>query len=384
MAHSVANKIWGISIPEFLVVFGSEDHSRATLIYDIWLAEDFCSSGDNGGCSKSSSKGSLFQRNCCKEQVSPTAETIILAINLLLTICFRAMLMTTMAKNGISVVELQRRPVVKQKANLSITQTTMEVVAWREGEPHMSWNVERDDVVLYWARSGSNEGQGASGKMPVLALIIVSDSGSPQRLKMVSAKSFRKRQTTRKTWIWMTTGNEAMSDTLCNRNAICQIVICHEAVRTGYGIAVIQVVQCHWGGTALGNIMRGNTCTCCKLSWDKAVRLVSGCAWRFSQYCELSIMASIFVPTTVSAPHRPYRGGTSRSGGNEGSIWYSNYLKSRKVVIYILASVECGRVYPMHNFVVTWDCIGQTYCCRQEARYSQLNNFPDDGRQGRK
>src|SRR6059058_2680544 len=109
--------------------------------------------GHRGFCQLRTRK--VFQCDRCKKQPSLTAGTVFQDAKLPLTAWFAAIYHLTQSKNGISSVELARRPT----AWLAEHELVRAMAAREAAKPKLAGRVEMDDAHL-----GGERGRGAAGK----------------------------------------------------------------------------------------------------------------------------------------------------------------------------------------------------------------------------
>src|SRR3954454_19675364 len=193
-ADGLRRSVKGLSEVEFRERLGTEEACRQTLFEMRWREGLTCPAcGHRGFCRLKTRE--LFQCNRCKKQVRLTAGTVFQDTKLPLTVWFAAVYHLTQSKNGISSIELGRRPGVKQGTAWLMKHKLMRVMAAREaGKPKLSGRVEMDDAYLGGERQGGKRGRGAAGKKPFVAAVETTAERKPRRLRLTVVKGFRKRE----------------------------------------------------------------------------------------------------------------------------------------------------------------------------------------------
>ena len=98
----------GMSIPDFMQQYGTEDKCRHEILQLRWPNGFICPNcGNDTYCTII--KREVFQCNRCHSQTSITAGTIFHSTNLPLTKWYFAIFLMTQSKNGISALELSRQ-----------------------------------------------------------------------------------------------------------------------------------------------------------------------------------------------------------------------------------------------------------------------------------
>ena len=98
----------GMSIPEFMNQYGTEQKCRETLFKLRWAKGFICPRCDNKTYCQIKRK-KLLQCHRCHHQTSLTAGTIFHSSHLPLRLWFLAIFLLTQSKNGISALELSKQ-----------------------------------------------------------------------------------------------------------------------------------------------------------------------------------------------------------------------------------------------------------------------------------
>ncbi len=307
MAHNLAAKVRGMSLPEFIKAFGTEEQCRQALVEAKWPKGFICPSCGHRGHSVLKGRRGLFQCNRCKRQVSPTAGTLFHATKLPLTTWFLAMHLVATSKNGISSVELGRHIGLKQQRAWKVKQKIMHAMERRERDLPLRGRVEMDDAYLGGVRPGGKRGRGAAGKTPFVALVSTTDEGVPICMKMVPVKGFRKREIRRGAPQWLDRKASVVTDALSCWGVLGEEGFSHETVRTGGGPGAARMTQFWCVNTALGNIKSAITGTYRKLGPGYADRYLASFAWRYNRRYSLEEMVPCLVQTAALTPPITYK-----------------------------------------------------------------------------
>jgi len=159
----------GMSLPDFMKLYGTEEQCFNALFELRWPAGFVCS---ECGCKKSCqlSTRKLQQCNRCHHQTSITAGTIFEATKLPLATWFLGIYFVTQEKKGISSLQLMRCLGVSYKAAWRMKQKLMQVMMERDEDKPLSGFIELDDAYLGGERSGK-PGRGAANKTPFVAAV---------------------------------------------------------------------------------------------------------------------------------------------------------------------------------------------------------------------
>ncbi len=117
----------GLSIPEFIDQYGTEEQCQQALFQARWPNGYQCAScGHDNFCYIESRK--VYQCTRCKHQTSVTRNTVFHSTNLPLTKWFLAMFLIVTSKNGISALELSRQIGVSHNTAWSIKHKLMQAM----------------------------------------------------------------------------------------------------------------------------------------------------------------------------------------------------------------------------------------------------------------
>ena len=168
MARSPVQFQKGISLNEFLSLYGTEDQCFDALYHWRWPNGFVCPHcGHDRSCQLNTRK--LQQCNRCHRQTSITAGTIFEATKLPLTVWFQGIYFMTQDKKGASAMKLHRLLGISYNAAWRMRHKLMQVMMERDREHPLGGWVELDDAYLGGERSGGKRGRGAPGKTPLLA-----------------------------------------------------------------------------------------------------------------------------------------------------------------------------------------------------------------------
>src|SRR4051812_4623155 len=124
----LASQVRGLSEAQFRAAYGSEEECRVVVERLRWPKGFVCPACGSCEGTRLSTRPKIQCRGC-RRQVSLTAGTIFHATKLPLTTWFLAMWLIATAKNGISSVELGRRPGVKRTNAWALRRKLMHVMA---------------------------------------------------------------------------------------------------------------------------------------------------------------------------------------------------------------------------------------------------------------
>jgi transposase-like protein len=185
----------GLSMHEFMDLYGTQDKCEAAVIGWRWPRGYACPSCERTDASFSSfRRGRLLYRQCsaCHFQCSVIAGTIFEATKLPLTVWFLAMHLLTQAKTNMSMLELSRHLGVSYPSAWLMKHKLMEVMRLREAARQLSGRVELDDGYLGGERCGGKVGRGSENKIPFLTAVQTTESGKAQFVCLAQAPFTKK------------------------------------------------------------------------------------------------------------------------------------------------------------------------------------------------
>lgn len=181
----------GMSLPEFMRSFGTEEQCERTVKFARW-PEGFRCPNCDGAAHYVVGHGArkLFQCNACRHQTSLTAGTLFASTKLPLTTWFLAIYLISQAKTGLSSLALKRQLGVSYPTAWLMHQKILAAMAQREEAHRLSGIVQLDDAYLGGERAGGKAGRGSENKVPFVAAVSLNDQGHPLYLKLTPVSGF--------------------------------------------------------------------------------------------------------------------------------------------------------------------------------------------------
>ena len=143
----------GMSIPEFLSIFGTEAQCAETVKESRWPGGfqcPRCSGSDHYVVGHGARK--LFQCHACRHQTSLTAGSLLEHTKLPLTTWFLSAYLISQAKTGLSALALKRQLGVSYPTAWLVHHKLMQAMTEREARYTLSGKVQVDDALI-WAAS---------------------------------------------------------------------------------------------------------------------------------------------------------------------------------------------------------------------------------------
>ncbi len=136
----------GISLPEFLKQYGTQELCRNALFNWRWPNGFTCPEcGQKSHCKNS--RG-LYQGHNCHRQTSVTSGTIFEYTKLPLMTWFLGMYLLTQSKSGVSALSLKRQLSISYNAAWRLKHKLMQVMKERDDSKPLFSNIQIDNV--YW------------------------------------------------------------------------------------------------------------------------------------------------------------------------------------------------------------------------------------------
>jgi hypothetical protein len=181
----------GMSIPEFLRHFGTEEQCAEALKRARWPEGFRCPRCDDARhYLVSHGARKLFQCIGCRHQASVTAGTMMEHSKLPLTTWFLAIHLISQAKTGMSALALKRDLGVSYPTAWLLHQKINRAMADREAAHLLQGAVQLDDAYLGGERSGGKAGRGSENKVPFVAALSLDEKGGPTHLKLDVVSGF--------------------------------------------------------------------------------------------------------------------------------------------------------------------------------------------------
>ncbi len=295
----------GMSIPDFINQYGTEDKCRATLFRFRWPNGFRCPRCDNKTYCEIK-KRKVFQCNSCHFQTSITAGTIFHSTNLPLSKWFLAMFLITQSKNGISALELSRHIGASYNATWRLKQKLMQVMLERGSTKKLSGRIEIDDSYLGPKRVSGKRGRGAKGKTPFVAAIETHD-GKPYLMKLSKIKGFQLTEIERWCKHHLSPYSTIVSDGLACFNAAEQAKCTHERHVVGRGKEAVEHPSFKWVNTILGNLKNSLRGTYHAFQKKHIPRYLAEFQYRFNRRYELKSLVPRLAAVAVRTPPMPDR-----------------------------------------------------------------------------
>ena len=279
----------GLSLPEFLKNYGTEQQCRNALFKWRWPEGFACPAcGHTGYCIIA--RGNLYQCHHCHHQTSLTAGTIFEYTKLPLTTWFLGMYVLTQSKSGVSALELKRQLGIGYNAAWRMKHKLLQVMKERDDCQPLLGYIQLDDA--YWGgeRRGGKRGRGAPGKTPFVAAVQTNEEGHPIAMRFTRVKGFSKEEISQWAKRHLNTACTVVSDGLGCFSAVQDAGCEHEAIVTGGGPASVTLEAFTWINTMIGNVKNSIHGTYHAVSEKHLPRYLAEFCYRFNRRFKLEEM----------------------------------------------------------------------------------------------
>ena len=298
----------GLSMPEFLERYATEDQCRAALQAARWPG-GFACPACGAQARTSFERGGLRYWQCsrCERQTSLISGTVFEASKLPLSRWFLAMQLLTQSKNNVSALELKRQLGVSYRTAWLIKHKIMQAMRLAEDGRELDGRIEIDDAYLGGEFSGGKTGRGADNKVPFVAAVQTTEDGRPlyaclsqqpptlQAMAAFAASHIAPSAT-------------VVSDGLWCFGAATLVGAEHERIVTGGGKASMALPQFKWVNTLLGNLKTAITGTYHAFDFAKyAHRYLAEFQFRFNRRFNMKTILHHLVHALLTAPPSPER-----------------------------------------------------------------------------
>lgn len=304
MAYNRIQFQQGMSIPEFLGVFGTEAQCAEAVKCARWPDGFRCTGcGAAGHCVVGHGARNLFQCNACRHQTSLTAGSLMEHTKLPLTTWFLAIYLISQAKTGLSAMSLKRQIGVSYRTAWLLHQKINHAMAQQEGTHRLGGEIQIDDAYLGGERAGGKPGRGSENKVPFVAAVSLNEQGHPMHLKLNLVSGFTLTAIGKWAQANLMPGSVVTSDGLGCFAAVTNAGCIHMPVVVG-GLKPRDLPQFKWVNTVLGNLKTTLAGAFHSLNYGKyADRYLAGFAYRFNRRFDLcALVARLIVDVARCGP----------------------------------------------------------------------------------
>jgi transposase-like protein len=300
----------GLSMPDFLRQFGTEEQCEAALEGLRWPQGFRCPHcGENQHYELRVGARKIFQCGACRKQTSLIAGTLFHGTKLALTLWFLAIYFISQAKTGLSALALKRLLGVSYPTAWLIHHKLMQAMVEREGcyligaEP--GGEVQVDDAYLGGELSGGTAGRGSENKVPFLTAVSVDASGHPRQAKLTPVSGFTRKAIAGWAGDHLAPGSVVVSDGLSCFAGVTDAGCEHHPVVVGTR-KPRDLPEFHWVNTVLGNVKTSLAGAYHVFDFGKyAERYLGAIAYRFNRRFDLHALPARLLVAAVRCDPRP-------------------------------------------------------------------------------
>lgn len=294
----------GMSIPEFMASFGTEEQCAEAVRIARW-SQGFrcprCDSPDHYVVGHGARK--LFQCKACRHQTSLTAGSLMEHTKLPLTTWFLAIYLISQAKTGLSSLALKRQLGVSYPTAWLMHQKINQAMAQRDSTHRLSGSVQLDDAYLGGERVGGKAGRGSENKVPFVAAVSLNEKGHPMYLKLNLVSTFSL-EAIRK-WAQANLAPQTLvrSDGLACFAAVSDAQCLHMPMVVG-SLKPRDLPEFKWINTVLGNLKTTLAGAFHSMNYRKyAAGYLAAFAYRFNRRFDLrGLVARLIVDVARTKP----------------------------------------------------------------------------------
>ena len=294
----------GLSLPEFLCRFGSEEQCRQAVQQSRWPTGFRCPGcGHRGHCQLRGR--AVLQCHRCRRQTSITSGTLFASSKLPLRTWFLAMYLLT-RKVGVSALALGRELGVSYNTAWLLKHKLMQAMKERDDRQPLDGWVQIDDAVWGGEHGGGKRGRDAPGKTPFLAAVSCDSDGHPRHMRLTRIDNVR--HVTIQAWAQrhLADGTNVVSDGLAGLRGVASTAR-HEVVVTGGGLGSARHPRLLWVNTMIGNVKTALRGTYHGLRAKHLPRYLAEFTYRFNRRFALRDLLPRLAHAAIATPPLPYR-----------------------------------------------------------------------------
>jgi ribosomal protein L37AE/L43A/transposase-like protein len=293
----------GLSMPEFLQRYGTEQQCRAALQLARW-PYGFACPACGGAARTSFERGGLRYWQCggCQRQTSLISGTLFEASKLPLSRWFMAMQLLTQSKNNVAALELMRLLSVCYRSAWLMKHKILQAMRLAEADRKLDGRIEIDDAYLGGEFSGGKTGRGTDNKVPFVAAVQTTEDGHPlyaclnqQRPTLEAMSAFAA--------LHIAPSATVITDGFSCYRAASLGGAEHQQVVTGGGKAAVKLQQFKAVNTLLSNLKTAITGSYHAFRFAKyAQRYLGERQFRFNRRFNMKTILSSLLGSLVAAP----------------------------------------------------------------------------------
>jgi ribosomal protein L37AE/L43A len=293
----------GLSLPQFLRLYGTNEQCEAAVVKMRWPKGFVCTRCECKRYAPTHNGRKLWECLGCGYQCSSIAGTVFEHTKLGLSVWFLGIYLVTQSKNAISALELKRQLGIGYKAAWLMKHKLLQTMFQRETNRKLEGRVELDDAYLGGEHEGKR-GRGSPNKTPFVAAVQTNQEGKPMFMRLSPVSGF----TSDALELWananLKPNSHVVSDGLWCFAAVKSVGASHSVtVVSSLGSArdSVKLPQFKWVNTMLGNLKNSLRGTYHAFSHQKyAHRYLAEFAYRFNRRYDLTTILPRLLYAIVS------------------------------------------------------------------------------------
>ncbi len=300
----------GLSLPEFLQQYGTEDQCRAALYRWRWPSGFRCPAC-HGQEQTSFQRGGQTVHQCrrCQHQTTLISGTLLASTKLPLTTWMLAIYLLTSTKTNLAALELMRHLAVCYRTAWRLKHKIMQAMVERENSRKLSGFVQIDDAYLGGERNGGKPGRGSENKQPFLIAVSTDENLQHPTFAVIEpVRAFDNASLTEWVARRLAPDAEAFTDGLGCFRRIQAAGHAHTVLETRGGRAATEVAAARWVNVVLSNVKRALDGVYHAVRQAKyARRYLAEAAYRFNRRFQLRELAPRLASALMGCKPCPER-----------------------------------------------------------------------------
>jgi hypothetical protein len=296
----------GVSLPEFIKKFGTEDQCLSYLEQLKWPSGFICDSCKNRSCGTYQSVNrKVFQCKKCRKNHRLTAGTLFHRTKIPLQKWFLAIREISQSKNSLSALELHRHIDVNYKTAWLMKHKIMQMMYECDLNYKLKGRVEIDDAYLGGKLKNGKRGRGSENKSPFIAAVETNKNQKPVFVRLTPVESFTCASVKKWALQNLEPGCDTVSDGLPAFNALKEISN-HQVLVTSRAKDEDIEATFKWVNTILSNVKTAIAGTFHSLKFERyGVRYLADLQFRINRRFNLRQMFFGLIDKALHCSPKP-------------------------------------------------------------------------------
>jgi transposase-like protein len=308
MAMNLIQFQHGLSLPDFLQQFGTEEQCEAELKKVRWPGGFHCPRcGQTEYSLLHVGHHETFQCKNCRLQTSLIAGTLFQSTHLPLTRWFLAIYLISQAKTGLSALALKRQLGVSYPTAWLVYHKLMQAMSERDAQYTLGGRVLIDDAYLGGELTGGKAGRGSENKVPFVAAVSLNEAGYPLYIKVATIPGFTRNAIADWAGNALSPSCIVISDGLACFSGVTDVGCQHEIIVEG-GRKPKDLPEFYWINTILGNLKTSFSGAYHAFKFAKySTRYLAAFEYRFNRRFNLKALPMRLLAAAVICKPHPER-----------------------------------------------------------------------------